>query len=1725
MLNMSKAYFDFLSRRFINWTKRVTISASDRYVLSFENQQQVSSFMESMLLQPAVNQFPITTSGIDLTGLSVSTIGQERIVLVSTNDVTPDYLVGLRNKIGRQDGIWKGTALLFVSDRVLDSINSGAKDISRQGGPFNLEALHNNLKSEIQDNQILSEMDKTVLDEMVKIVFEDDQTYTLMDFAEVYSIIEKGHVEADDFNKMGYFTDKNLDSYAKSDLKQRLDGNHEDFYVINQCHDFEDVEDVKERVAKQVAGDKLIKSLVGVDWKSTDYGDILAGKDDLKRSNQIDFQFDAASLSASVTEVWNRVKSETKAGRRNRSIVIFNDQVQNQVILTLPFDHRIQQDGIKTLNQTPFEVTNKSIRLTFKDAQHVKWEKITYVHQKKSSLRFTFNIIVIPIAAAIVRQLQPYYDLKITKKIAKFEIASDIESLELGNGDEISLIKPQVAEDILKLVIGVNQSVKLDFGELDFEDAESIDCQISIDQVAFVLSILDQNTKVIPKNAVWLENYRRQHHNDGYYNNRKIVLGDTLASLYGEHRRFLDLEAQAIQSEQVFSDSFQDIEISHELLKRYQSFFDVLKKRETLASLAYWDEQIKQCVQSIIDEVVTEIEGATEKVSLTSTTAAIVHIGEYHFDNGEIAVAPFNPISLAYQMSVEEATNQEKLSDTIQRKLNPDYLVPYLKRDQQVYKAYYNTNAPRWICYSESKLSEFGSASQNVVAERLKDFKKHFGYLFRIGENSAYNIRVIYVEEEKELLIGIINYLFAEIKALVRHRGRLSIDKVTPVNVYLKNTHTTVDSDFNLFYQLQNGDDFNQFFGEPLTSIMGITGTEILSLLQRKINIFYGENKSNSYHITFYQFRNKLALDQYDTNQLNMNYSIGGLIGGNEYTTVQNNVKTGFGTKNLAPDQQTAILKFASVWNELLVATINKYSSMIKGQALTNTVEEVDDEDFQELFDHSQWVTLLNPEVKLDYFNKMSHEIYVIHYTDYTNSANYESVTLTKQVEQYENILSENLPGNVDQRNHQVYLKNAIKSFNAINGEWLLRLVSHHDQANTVKEKLSILATYKEMLGILQTNDIIWIPISLEEILRVAGSFVGETRTDAIFSAKSLGLSGQISDDLLFIGLWKYAGQLRMTFLPTEVKVGKNQGNVIKKAVNQVSQTYEVLDRELTNKSFKAKFYRDFFMKLYYANAAKLYSNGELSNDVYQQLEQMKIECLEGRLLVDNSVTDCYHHKFVFSLKAGSTDRLIRVLETQSMVNVPEKDAFEFAGVSTGEIIAKVQEDKLGFKIERLLRNQLPVSNDLFEENTSNKLVAETTNDYHSENRKEISSKFDQSTNLEENEEATGRGNSLLAEKSNKPIISRVTSTAIDDKRVKIGTLDGATSPVYWEYGNSELANRHMLITGKSGQGKTYFMQMLLWELSKQNISSLVVDYTDSYLPGQLDSSLEAVMNHKIKQHIIYSENLPVNPFKRQKIKIGDVIIDENEDDVIDRVAEVLDFVFSLGIQQKSHLKTVMKSGYQSTAQYTFSKLKQQLLDEDENSTLYGRLQPLLNNDRFSYDRDDFDWSEYFNHSGTVNVIQLKGLQSSVQNVIIEFVLWDLFQYSQMHTDLVYPVFLDEVQNLNFSKDAPTVKILREGRKFGWSGIFATQSLSSIKGEVDAIFNTAEQVHFLPPENQTKFIAKTISSDRNIQGEYEQMLTELVKGQCIVHGPMLDSQHRLIKEAKVVDVDSFDKRQ
>src|SRR5699024_8100922 len=110
----------------------------------------------------------------------------------------------------------------------------------------------------------------------------------------------------------------------------------------------------------------------------------------------------------------------------------------------------------------------------------------------------------------------------------------------------------------------------------------------------------------------------------------------------------------------------------------------------------------------------------------------------------------------------------------------------------------------------------------------------------------------------------------------------------------------------------------------------------------------------------------------------------------------------------------------------------------------------------------------------------------------------------------------------------------------------------------------------------------------------------------------------------------------------------------------------------------------------------------------------------------------------------------------------------------------------------------------------------------------------------------------------------------------------------------------------------------------------------------------------KIISRFIIQEKLPVNPFKKNTIELDKgFYLPETNQDVAERVVQILDFVFKLGVQQNYKLKEVI---LECLAVYneslTFTIIKNRLQDDEEH-TLLGRLTSLLDRDPFDYNSSD----------------------------------------------------------------------------------------------------------------------------------------------------------------------------
>ncbi|QIZ11021.1 ATP-binding protein [Priestia megaterium] len=393
--------------------------------------------------------------------------------------------------------------------------------------------------------------------------------------------------------------------------------------------------------------------------------------------------------------------------------------------------------------------------------------------------------------------------------------------------------------------------------------------------------------------------------------------------------------------------------------------------------------------------------------------------------------------------------------------------------------------------------------------------------------------------------------------------------------------------------------------------------------------------------------------------------------------------------------------------------------------------------------------------------------------------------------------------------------------------------------------------------------------------------------------------------------------------------------------------------------------------------------------------------------------------------------------------------------------------------------------------------------------------------------------NIVNEENDNNGAIPKSLKTPLAEIRVPIGTISGSNQIIHWEFGNPGLANRHLFITGRSGQGKTYFIQSLLWELAKNGISSMIIDYTDGFKSSQLEDDFKQKLDGNLEQFIVLAKKFPVNPFKRNLKELDEgIMVLEDDSDVAERMKNVISSIYTtLGPQQLNSIyQAVMKGMSLHDERMNLSYLRE-LLEEDGSGpakTALSQMNLLIDKNPFNYEKD-FDWSFLEKENGKVFVVQLTGFSPDVQKMITEFILWDLWYYKLQHgkKNLPFPIILDESQRLDFSGDSPSAKILVEGRKFGWSGWFATQFLKGgfSTDQISRLQNAAVKVFFAPMENEVSTIASNLTQDHAQRKEWEVNLTKLKKGQCIIHAPIKDREGNLLSSRPyLVDIMSLEKR-
>jgi DNA phosphorothioation-dependent restriction protein DptH len=397
--------------------------------------------------------------------------------------------------------------------------------------------------------------------------------------------------------------------------------------------------------------------------------------------------------------------------------------------------------------------------------------------------------------------------------------------------------------------------------------------------------------------------------------------------------------------------------------------------------------------------------------------------------------------------------------------------------------------------------------------------------------------------------------------------------------------------------------------------------------------------------------------------------------------------------------------------------------------------------------------------------------------------------------------------------------------------------------------------------------------------------------------------------------------------------------------------------------------------------------------------------------------------------------------------------------------------------------------------------------------------------------EQTARTEPSSAAPATDKSIGRVeaTSDAAVPERILVGARVNG-EPVYWYFGHPKLLNRHLLVFGNSGTGKTYGIQCLLAEMAMAGVRSLIVDYTDGFLPAQMEPRFQEVA--RPKNHFVVTERLPLNPFRRQRRKIDPSlpVIEESNYQIASRIVSIFASVYAVGEQQLAALSPSLQKGLEMGSGFSLDALLP-ILSEDgpQGLSLANKIEPFIQAQPFRA-ASESAWEDMLgaSHHG-VHVLQLGGLSRKTQRMVTEFVLWDLWDHAQNagNKDRPLPIVLDEIQNLDHSSDSPIDKMLREGRKFGIALMLATQTTSNFNAEQrDRLFQAGHKLFFKPADTEIDRFTDILSKSTPgvSRADWADRLARLEKGQCWSLGPAHLANGAFKQVATLVRITALEQR-
>ncbi|WPP40711.1 DNA phosphorothioation-dependent restriction protein DptH [Paenibacillus hunanensis] len=1657
---MSKHFYSYLAQQIQQFFTRISVQPGEKYHIQFERSEQVLDLVNEVKNLANIEPFSMTTPDGFYQSICLDNGSAKVLIASNTDDITPDFLTTLRNKVGTQEDTFADKAMLLIHNSNLDSLVQGMTSFAKEGMPFHIHEIESNLQ-EAMKISALSKEEKQILEFSMssnKAQQGLHEQVTLFDYEKILTVLNNQILEPSDYKDLGLFYDSELLNTAMTakQIKERLNHNQSLFSDVEMAHQYGPVDISLERHFD----DAGVRVLSAIDWQETDFGMVRRSNDKKLEGKGLEYLEPTKKVALEGLIYWERPEGETKSKQRKRNIIIFNPEQQNTITIELPFNDFVKTEFINRTEIKQRIVAEQSGKKLKVKLQFEPGQTCFYGVRYKTDISpaYEFKIAVVETYEKFISAVQTSYTIHLSKtKGSYILINSDDEQWIFNKGaEEVAQAALQVDGTANAFEIGEFEELVISKNADNTGEEDLIPFSIKLPHTEIPFAVQDVVERPVPIGgfSVWkLKREKQEHFVYRIENDKmKIIQGTRETYAQGEFKKNLERELTLIEDNHLYfieeagELTSEPIAVKENVREAYLDLLRYFRTNQLLPSLAYFDEEYTALAQNFVNAYLQELQQLNNGQSLDQTQRDLVLIGTIRkgLKESEWLYTPLHPLHLAYQLQLNELIDSEIINDELLRSLRPTNLLPYVSfNNSKLYKAIEQSDSFEWTTYIDQSLPRFETSKffvSKLVQEKIEEFTEHFSYLFDLDYRAPLKINTMNMGDCQEILQGLFEYYKRQLRRNVEKTELLPME----LHIYAEKG---INNAFEEMSQYSNADDIAKNFNLKL-ELEGYHSEELLNIFRDQVKFYSQDIKSSQYeysHITFYQMNKIEQIATSNASEIITGVSLFGLVSGIPSVFINEDYKTGFGTKYY-PAKDTPLLAIVPKLNSLLrvARTLDNYQEDMN---IVTAISATHKQKLDLVYDSAHWVTFIEPKVDLSFFknNDLQKELLVIHYSDqYTSSSGFDAITVTRRSDQYQRLINEFL------RSHQIdvhadLLPPIINFFNAINGNWLLRLLAQKNQFP--REKISILSAVKLALAAFAHSDIIWIPISMEEILRISGG-TGLRQSDGLFSAKNLGKLGSYSDDLLLIGIEQQEEQVYVHYYPIEVKIGNNPNGVYEKAINQVKQTQQLLIDFLTDtNSFTAKLYRNFFIQLAIASAEKM--------DLYniwpeQYWENITNSELRGRLLNDDYIISTHLQNYigngsVISFKKDTVFNEIKHTDQVMIFNYPETSGYDFIIKSIEDMKNHLQSAYGDIPREQLLCN-------LYSSDTT----IQQTND----SEDELSSKEKIMSAVIIN---SGLGSKQAPEESssNMEINIEINEPVRKPLEVLFGHNAQNNEEIKWYPTTTDkVMHTNTGIIGTMGTGKTQFTKSLITQLSRNSqdnvngtpIGILIFDYKGDYIKPEFTETTNA------KVYDLY--HLPYNPlslYVTQPIK--PLLPVHTSSSLTDTVAKS----FGLGQVQSIILKgTIMeayaKKGIVKNDPSTWKQPAPTLSDvydlfaskEDTKvDSLYAALQELYETEVF--EPDSTKTISLFDMIDGITVINLSGFNESIQNLVVSITL-DVF-YNQMqmqghsaiegtYREITKMILVDEADNF-LSKDFTSIKkILKEGREYGVGTILSTQFMN-----------------------------------------------------------------------------------